>query len=262
MIRLLSLALVLALVGCQSPGQPRLETAADSLAFQVTEGAGGLEAWDALPALAFDWAFVRDSAELIRVHHLWDKANDRSRVEWPGGQDSVFVAVFSPSTFDPEAPEGQAALNGTPLAGADLSERLVEGHRRFINDGYWLLAPLKTLDPGVRREVDVNGRDLALSFENVGLTPGDRYWIELDPVIGSMTGWRYQLQNDTSQTRWQWLNPTEVPTAEGPLSLATLKVRDGGGAIIYTEPVAVETIDETMFTDLSPRGWSVDPESL
>ena len=259
MPRVLFLAVVLA--GCQGSDSPRLETAADSLAYRVTEGAGGLDAWEALPALAFDWALIRDSAEVVRVHHLWDKKKDRSRVEWPLGEDSVFVAVFSPSRFDPDAPEGRAALNGVDLTGAELAERLVEGHRRFINDGYWLLAPLKTLDPGVLREIDANGRDLALSFEDVGLTPGDRYWIELDSVTGSMLGWRYRLERDTSATRWEWLDPVDVPTDRGPLHLATMKVRDGGGSVILTEPVAVESVDESMFTDLSPRGWAVDPEA-
>ncbi len=257
MSRLALLAVVL--VGCQSASEPRLETSADSLAFRVTEGAGGLRAWKALPALAFDWAVVRDSAEVFRVHHLWDKTGDRSRVEWPGGEDSVFVAVLSPSRFNPAMPEGRVALNGTDLPDPERSDRLVEAHRRFINDSYWLLAPLKTLDPGVRRAVE--GRDLALSFENVGLTPGDRYWIEVDPVTGSMTGWRYQLETDTSVTRWEWLDPIDLPTTQGPVRLATLKVRDGGGSIILTEPVAVEVVDEAMFTDLQPRGWAVDPKA-
>ncbi len=259
MSRLLVLALVLA--GCQSSTSPRLETAADSLAFRVSEGAGGLKAWEALPALAFDWAVVNDSVEVVRVHHLWDRAGDRSRVEWPGGTDSVLVAVFSPSQFDPDAPEGRVALNGTDLEGAERAERLVEANRRFVNDGYWLLAPLKTLDPGVRRDLDPNGRDLALSFDNVGLTPGDRYWIEVDPVTHSMTGWRYQLEGDTAVTRWAWLDPIDLPTDRGPVRLATMKVRDGGGRAILTEPVAVENLDETMFTDLTPRGWAVDPAS-
>ena len=259
MLRLLPLLVVPVLVGCQSGSTPRASTAADSLALRVVDASGGMEAWDALPALAFDWAFVRDSVEVVRVHHVWDKAGDRSRIEWPGGDDSVFVAVLVPSTFDPDAPDGRVALNGVDLDGADRLERLVEGHRRFINDGYWLLAPLKVMDPGVRRDHNGTGRELALSFDGVGLTPGDRYWLDLEPVSGSMTGWRYQLEGDTAVSRWEWIDPIDLPTTRGPLRLATMKVRDGGGAVILTEPVAIETLDETLFEDLSPRGWSADP---
>lgn len=257
MTRLLPLAALLALsAGCGPADGPRLDTPADSLAFRVTEASGGLEAWESLDALAFEWAVVQDSVERIRTYHLWDKRGDRSRVEWPVGEDSIAVAVISPSRFDPDAPGGEVAINGTPLAGAERDERLVQAHRRFVNDGYWLLAPLKTLDPGVRRAVDSTsiGSVLALSFEQVGLTPGDRYWLDVDPVSGTMTGWTYQLEGDTARQRWQWIDPTDVPTPRGPLRLATLKVKDGEGTVILTQPRAVEDLDETAFTDLSPRG--------
>ena len=253
------LACLLAVLGCAacspggSPG-PTLTTAADSLAYSVAEGAGGAAAWDALPALAFDWAVVVDSTERMRAHHLWDKAGDRARVEWPLGPDSFVVAVFSPGTFDPEAPVGRAALNGAELSGAPLAERLVQAHRRHVNDGYWLLAPLKTFDPGVRREVDADGRTLRLSFDGVGLTPGDQYAIETEPGTGSMTAWSYVLEGDTTRSRWEWLDPTTVDTPAGPLHLATVKVKDGDGTVILTEPRAVAALDETAFTNLYPRG--------
>jgi hypothetical protein len=165
------------------------------------------------------------------------------------------VGVLSPSTFDPDAPVGEVAVNGVTLTGAEREERLVQAHRRFVNDGYWLLAPLKTLDPGVRRSVDSTSirQVLALSFEGVGLTPGDRYWLDVDPVSGAMTGWTYQLEGDSTQSRWQWIDPIDIPTPEGPLRLATLKVKDGEGTIILTDPRAVDEVDETAFTDLAPR---------
>jgi hypothetical protein len=253
------LALLLTFVplalGC-GQSEPRLETSADSLAYRVIEASGGLDAWESLPALAWEWAVVQDSVERIRTYHLWDKRRDRARVEWPVGEDSVAVAVLSPSTFDPEAPVGEVAINGVPQTGAGREERLVQAHRRFVNDGYWLLAPLKTLDPGVRRSVDSTSirQVLALSFEGVGLTPGDRYWLDVDPVSGAMTGWTYQLEGDSTQSRWEWIDPIDVPTPQGPLRLATLKVKDGEGTIILTDPQAVDEVDETAFTDLAPRG--------
>ena len=251
---LTAIALLTGLAACSEPPGPRLETAADSLAFSVSEAAGGVAAWNALPALAFDWAVVVDSTERLRVHHLWDKAGDRSRVEWPVGEDSVVVAVISPSTFDPDAPEGQAAINGVPLEGEALAERLVSAHRRHINDTYWLLAPLKTLDPGVLRETSLDGRMLVLTFDGVGLTPGDRYEIETEPGTGSMTAWTFVLEGDTARSRWEWIQPAEVEGPGGPLRLATLKVKDGEGTVIITDPRPVAELDETAFTDLEPRG--------
>ena len=257
----LVLPLLLIAAGCGRVGEPRLETDADSLAHRVSESAGGLSAWESLPAIAWEWAVVQDSAERVRTYHLWDKRGDRARVEWPVGGDSVAVAVISPSRFDPERPGGEVAVNGVRLAGAERDERLVEAHRRFVNDGYWLLAPLKTLDPGVRRSIDrTSVREvLALSFDRVGLTPGDRYWLDVDPISGTMTGWTYQLEGDSARTRWDWIDPVDVPTPEGPLRLATLKVKDDEGTVIVTEPTAVDELDETAFTDLSPRGGRLGP---
>lgn len=247
-------ALAVVLGACENPGQPRLETAADSLAFRVTEGAGGLAAWESLPGIEFEWAVVRDSSEVARTLHVWDKHGDRARSEWRAGADSVLVAIFEPSTFDPEAPIGRVALNGTELSGPEAGERLVEGNARFVNDSYWLLAPLKVFDPGVRRSIDTSSGfdELAIAFDSVGLTPGDRYWIETDGVSGSMTGWRYVLESG-SEGQWEWIEPAELQTDEGPVILSRMKVSADGRSVILTEPTALAEISEADFTDLTPR---------
>lgn len=241
------------LTGCSSADRPPLATAADSLAWRITEASGGLDAWDKLPVLRFDWMVGNDSVEFTRNRHLWNKAADLYRVEWSGGQDSTYVAVFSPSTFDPDVPTGRVALNGDTLSGNSRTERLAEAHGRFINDSYWLLAPLKVLDPGVRRALapDSGQGVLALSFEGVGLTPGDRYWIETDPETGLMTGWTYVLEGsqDRPPTRWDWTDPQLVPDTD--LLLPIRKVREGRQ--IVTEILEPPAPDAGTFTDLTPR---------
>lgn len=252
-MRSLILVGLAALVGCTSPDRPPITTAADSLALRITQASGGLDAWDQLPVLRFDWSVGTDSSESSRTRHLWNKAADLYRIEWSGGQDSTFVAVFSPSTFDPDAPAGRVALNGDSLSGNAADERLNEAHGRYINDSYWLLAPLKVLDPGVRRELapDSGHGVLALSFEGVGLTPGDRYWIETDPETGLMTGWTYVLEGreDRPPTRWDWTDPQLVPDTD--LLLPTRKVREGRQ--IVTEILEPPAPDAGTFTDLTPR---------
>ncbi len=251
----LPLALLLALAACESPDAPRLETPADSMAWRVAEGAGGLKAWNALPGVAFEWAVVVDSTERVRTRHVWDKQKGRVRSEWRIGADSVAVALYNLEGFDPEAPDGSVAINGRLLRGAEATERLAEANARFVNDGYWMLAPLKVLDPGVKRSVERrDGFDrLALSFDGVGLTPGDRYWIEVDDVTGSMTGWTYRLEGSDSEGGWDWVEPIELDTPEGPLSFSRMKINRQDGAAILTDPTVLETIDETEFTDFAPR---------
>ena len=218
-------------------------------------GAGGLRAWNALPGVEFEWAVVKDSAELVRTRHVWDKRENRVRSEWPVGQDSVAVAIYGLDGFDAEAPAGMVAINGLQLSGPEATERLVEANGRFVNDSYWMLAPLKVLDAGVVRSVEPrDGFDrLALSFDGVGLTPGDRYWIDVDDVTGTMTGWSYVLEGSDTEGAWDWLEPTQMDTPEGPLSFSRMKVNRADSTAILTEPTVLETIDETEFTDLRPR---------
>jgi hypothetical protein len=69
---------------------------------------------------------------------------------------------------------------------------------RWTNDSYWLLAPLKVLDPGVKLsyegQKDVGGTKceaLRLSFEQVGLTPQDQYVFYIDPATKLLHAWDY-----------------------------------------------------------------------
>ena len=252
---LLLSATLLALAACDSPDSPRLETAADTLAWRVTEGAGGLKAWNAVPGVSFEWAVVADSTERVRTRHVWDKRDGRVRSEWRVGADSVAVAIYDLDGFDPDAPRGMVAINGRQLGGAEATERLAEANGRFVNDSYWMVAPFKVLDPGVRRAIEKrDGFDrLALSFDRVGLTPGDRYWIEVDDVTGSMTGWSYVLEGSDTEAGWDWVDPLQLDTPQGPLSFARMKVNRADGAAILTDPTVLDEIDEAEFTDLRPR---------
>lgn len=251
---LLALAVGLTAVGCTRPAAPRAETAADSLAVRIADASGGLDAFAALPVLRFDWAVVRDSAEVTRRRHLWDRAGDRYRLEWTGGEDSVYVALFAPAAFDTTAAAGQASLNGTALAGDALADALADAYETYVNDTYWLLAPLKLMDPGAVRALapDSGAAVLELSFENVGITPGDRYWIQTDPTTGAMTGWSFRLEGDTTTGRWAWTDPATVATPRGPLSLATVKTNLDRPVRILTEPLSAPD-DATLWTDLAPR---------
>lgn len=245
-------------IGCELPSAPPMETAADSLAMRLIDASGGMDAWNALPALRFDWVVQTDSAELRRVHHLWDRAGDQARVEWSVGQDSVMVAVISPDTFSPESPAGSAGLTvggvTETLSGSAALDALRDAYARWVNDTYWMIAPLKVFDPGVTRalEPDSGAATLALSFGQVGLTPGDRYWLRLG-AADQMTGWTYLLEGDTTATRWTWSDPQRVPSPGGAVTVWATKRKDGDVVEIVTKPMEVPALDEALFTDLAPR---------
>ena len=232
-----------------------LRTAADSLARRITAHAGGLEAWDALPLLRFDWASLRDGAEASRRKHLWDRRTGAYRVEWRRGADSIFVALFDVDALD--APTGRVGLNGRELDTAAAAPRLAQAYELFINDTYWLLFPLKLLDPGVRRALAPDSADtttevLALSFENVGLTPGDRYWLRAERETGRLVGWTYLLEEAEAPARWSFAEEAALPTPAGPLRLPTRKTRSDGARVVLTPVYPVADLPADAFTSLRP----------
>lgn len=254
LLRLVALlVLLLPLAGCGGESPPEPVTAADSLAVAIADAHGGLEAYAALDVLRFDFVVRRDTAEASRRRHLWDRRGDRARVEWSVGRDSTVVALFAPSAFVPDAPAGEVALDGRPVADSLVGRYLVDAHRAHINDTYWLLAPMKTMDPGVRRRIvsDSAGTALRLSFDGVGLTPGDQYWLQIDPATRAMTGWNFRLEGDTTLGSWAWTEPQPVPTPRGDLRLPAVKVSADGARRIETRVMAVPD-DEALWTDLSP----------
>lgn len=254
LLALLGFAGLTALAGCGAPDVPEPETPADLLAVAIADAHGGLAAFASLDVLRFDFIVRRDTDETSRRRHLWDRAADRARVEWTVGQDSVAVALFAPAAFVPDAPAGEVAVNGRPLDGEALAERLVEAHRAHINDTYWLLAPMKTMDPGVRRAIvsDSAGTSLRLSFDGVGLTPGDQYWLQFDPATRAMTGWTFRLEGDTTLGRWAWTEPQPIPTPRGDLRLPAVKVSADGTRRIETRVLPAPD-DDALWTDLTPR---------
>ena len=236
------------------PAGPPLFSAADSLAYLITETAGGLAAWEAMPILRFDWVAERDSEEVFRARHLWDRQSGAYRVEYPIGEDSMLVAVFSVDDFDMEAPTGKAYLNGVPVDSTEMTVRLADAYERFINDTYWLLAPFKLFDLGVHRNMAPDSSDaessvLRLTFENVGLTPGDRYWLRADSS-GKLVSWSFLLENG-GKSHYMWTDYEYVPTPAGSLYVATRK--QAAGRAILTQVLPTDSLDRDIFLDPRPR---------
>ena len=142
---------------------PALVTRADSVAMRAYEAAGGPEAMAALPYLRFDFGVERDGERQTVARHLWNRETGDYRVEWTGGADSNYVALFNVGTR-----EGQVFLNGDSLGAEAKAARLDEAYRRFINDSYWLLAPVKLFDPGVNRAYVPDSSDVQI---NVSFPP-------------------------------------------------------------------------------------------
>jgi hypothetical protein len=136
---------------------------------------------------------------------------------------------------------------------------LKRAYGRFINDSYWLLMPWKLEDPGVKVEsqgtTTIDGLDydiLHVSFENVGLTPGDQYWAFVNRKTHRMDRWAYFLQGDEGTasmdkaTAWTWSDWRP----SGGLMLASDRRQVGGkeGERIYFPVLKVlDKVDDGVF---------------
>lgn len=172
-VRALAIALVLVPLA-------RSAAAADPLATKVAARAGNPYAE---PGLAFTFAVDGGPTR----SHRWDIPGGRVQVRWSGEQGACEVVTT------------------VPYAGDDPLQK--EAWGLFVNDQYWLLAPSKVLDAGVTATSE--GDTLSLAFEGVGLTPGDRYTLTVDPATGDVVRWSFLLQSGRSGT-FTWSPPEQV----------------------------------------------------
>jgi hypothetical protein len=155
-------------------------------------------AWDKVRYFAFTFDVDRNGKRLVSFPQRWDRFTGDYRVSGKDQQDRDFVVILNTNTK-----QGKAWINGAPAAGQDLQDMLNLGYRRFINDTYWLLMPIKMLDPGVHRAYEGQKTDNGHTYDvvklwfdpGVGLTPADQYWAWIKRDSGVVEQWHMKLQN-------------------------------------------------------------------
>lgn len=162
---------------------------------------GGADAWASTRYLRFEFFG-------FRLHH-WDRETGRHRLEGQTREGERYVVLHSVVSR-----KGRAWLDGEELEGEDLGQWLERAYGAWINDTYWLIMPYKLLDPGVTLgfagEETLEGKQydkIQLTFEGVGLTPGDTYWAWINRETGLMDRWAYFLQDweeGREPTAWWW----------------------------------------------------------
>jgi hypothetical protein len=197
-------ALVAALFLAFAPRAGAETAASDPRAVQVADqvmtALGGKERWDRLHYLS--WTFEVSVNDTLRPprRHLWDKHSGWHRVEGTtrAGQPYVYIENLNDST-------GMAWVSGQKIDGDSLKSLMRTAHGMWINDSYWLLMPYKLRDPGVTLKYDRelkagNGAmqdRIGLSFDKVGMTPGDRYWVTVDRATHRIVRWDHLLEGGT-----------------------------------------------------------------
>ena len=159
------------------------------IADKVMDALGGRQNWDNTRYVCWNFFGAR---ELI-----WDKQTGDVRIE--SSRDSTIYIVNINSL------EGRVMKNGEEITQPDsLSKYLERGKRIWINDSYWLVMPYKLKDSGVTlkylgEDTTQSGLQadlLELRFENVGVTPENKYNVWVDKETSLVRQWAY-YRNDT-----------------------------------------------------------------
>ena len=237
------------------------ETRADSVAYRLLQ-AHGADAWASAPYLRFDFGIELPDGSQTIARHFWDRTTGDYRIEWSSGPDSSYVALVNARNVQDGRLAGTVYLNGTELTGAADSTARQTAYARFVNDTYWLLAPLKTFDPGVTRTYLPDSSDAAhdvirLTFDDVGRTPGDRYWLYVSTETGQLERWAYHLQgmaDDAPPQFYDWTQYADLQAPQGTVSLSARKEAVGADRALLTNRLALPSTP--------PDGAFSAPESI
>jgi hypothetical protein len=169
---------------------------ADALARDLVASLGGTAAWEKARQFQFDFVVEREGQAIARFSHVWDRYTGDYRLSGTEKTGAPYVVYFNVNSR-----KGRAFVNGREVEGEAADKQLENAYERFINDTYWLLAPWKVMDPGVVRAYDgekpcPDGGTcdvLKLTFDNVGLTPKDAYWLWITRDGRRMVQWQYVL---------------------------------------------------------------------
>lgn len=221
------------------------ETGPVKIAHEMHEAMGGLDNWNNTRYVNFKFQVGQDGQWRVSRSHLWDKWEGRYRFESTDNEGVRSVVLFNVNTK-----QGKVYVDGEELPADQAEERLEQAYGAYINDVYWLAMPWKWLEPGVNLKSDgeetVNGElcdVVELSFDQVGLTPGDVYRAFVSKDSHLMTHWEYVLQSG-NEGSWDW-----IYADTNGLKLAATHKQADGREINMGNPVASNEVDESLFVD-------------
>lgn len=170
----------------------QVDPRAKELAEETLEHMGGTEEWRETRYLVW---------ENFGQRHYWDKRTGDFRWE----RDSL-TAILNIHSM-----EGRYWIDGQEVTDPEeLAERLENVYARWVNNSYWFIMPYKLLDPGVNlrymgEDTTATGQRadvLELTFDNVGLTPYNKYHVYIDKQSGLVSQWTHWRHRDDPEPRF------------------------------------------------------------
>ena len=208
---------VIALLSGCATGQTK-----EALIEKIWNGAGGKKTWQESRFITFVFNAQKAGKTISRRSHLWDRYTGDYRFETRTPRSENLLVLFNVNNQ-----KGKSFINGKLLSDSLSTVQIKKAYSYFINDSYWLLAPVKLEDEGVNVTLqdpeDIDGTScevLHVNFDKVGLTPGDQYWLYVDPENGQIKRWKFLLEGKKEPGIFNWTNYKDLG---GGLKLSTRK---------------------------------------
>jgi hypothetical protein len=244
MSRLTLLALILA-ASQMSAVEPHRDAKANEIAHAMMNAMGGEKTWYAAHFVRFDFKVNVGGKMVEDRSHLWDKMTGRYRLEDKTKDGKPRVVLFSINDR-----HGETYVDGKKVEGAAGEKAVKDAYEAFINDMYWLAMPWKWLDQGVNLQYlgpktlgNDKGEVVRLTFDHVGLTPGDRYDAFVSSQSHLMTHWDFKLQGgDKGAWDWEYGDYNGVKLGKNhtsgkmSINMGDVRVLDKVDAALFTDP--------------------------
>jgi len=214
------------------------------IAESMMKAMGGQNAWNAAHFVRYDFKVSAGGKTVANRSHLWDKHGGRYRLEQKNKAGEPEVVLFNTATK-----QGSVFVKGKKIDGDEADAALKSAYGTYINDMYWLSMPWKWMDVGVHLKyagTEKGSEVVQLSFDKVGLTPGDQYKAYVSPTSHLMTHWEYTLQSGNKGS-WDW----QYVDAGGGVKLASDHTSADGKSINMGPVQVLSTVADEYFTDPS-----------
>ncbi len=233
------------------------DTRADSLARKVFESAGGVEVWSSVPYVVFSQATEVNRTPTRIIRHLWNRKTNQYRMELPGPAGKPYVVLF-----DIDTRQGTAYWDSVELETRETSRWIEEAYQRFVNDTFWLFAPMFLFDAGVERSflADSSTEDidiLHIRFALPDRAPADEFYLHVARSSGRINLWKYRAPADDPEGPlriFEWREYDKYPTPAGNLLLSTSKRAFGQPYEVVTRAVQFPSeVPSDWFTEGEPK---------
>jgi pyrroloquinoline quinone biosynthesis protein B len=221
------------------------------VADRTMEAMGGREAWEQTRYIT--WNFFG------RRRHVWDKHANRLRLERPGPRSGKPYVMI----IDLAAGTGRVWRDGEEVtAPVERASIIDAGIAEWINDSYWLVMPYKLKDPGVKLRYKGRGETeeghaadvLILTFDNVGRTPSNMYYVWVGDASGLVEQWSFFANTFNHEPAFTC--PWRGWKRYGRIMLSGDRGVVRGRPLRLTDIAVFDELPESVFSGPEPVNWS------